>query len=91
MDNIKKKNEIQMKLLETVIFDMKNTLDDTSLVVPWLSLCTSTAGDVGLIPGWGIRIPPCSVVWPKIKFKGLPWWLSGEESACQCSRHGFDP
>ena len=22
---------------------------------------------------------------------GLPWWLSGKESACQCSRHGFDP
>ena len=21
----------------------------------------------------------------------LPWWLSGEESACQCRRHGFDP
>ena len=22
---------------------------------------------------------------------GLPWWLSGKESACQCGRHGFDP
>ena len=22
---------------------------------------------------------------------GLPWWLSGKESACQCSRHGFNP
>ena len=21
----------------------------------------------------------------------LPWWLSGKESACQCSRKGFDP
>ena len=21
----------------------------------------------------------------------LPWWLSGEESACQCRRGGFDP
>ena len=20
---------------------------------------------------------------------GLPWWLSGKESACQCMRHGF--
>ena len=39
-----------MKLLETVIFDMKNTLDDTSLVVQWLSLCTSTAGGAGSIP-----------------------------------------
>ena len=22
---------------------------------------------------------------------GLPWWLSGKESACQCKRHGCDP
>ena len=22
---------------------------------------------------------------------GLPWWLSGKESACQCRRHMFDP
>ena len=22
---------------------------------------------------------------------GLPWWLSGKESACQCRRHGFGP
>ena len=22
---------------------------------------------------------------------GLPWWLSGKESACQCKRCGFDP
>ena len=23
--------------------------------------------------------------------RGLPWWSSGKESACQCRRHGFDP
>ena len=22
---------------------------------------------------------------------GLPWWLSGKESTCQCRRHEFDP
>ena len=22
---------------------------------------------------------------------GLPWWLSGKESTCQCRRHGFNP
>ena len=22
---------------------------------------------------------------------GLPWWLSGEESICQCRRHRFGP
>ena len=21
----------------------------------------------------------------------LPWWLSGQESICQCRRHEFDP
>ena len=23
--------------------------------------------------------------------EGLPWWLSGKESTCQCKRHGFNP
>ena len=27
----------------------------------------------------------------KIDQTGLPWWLSGKESASQCRRHGFDP
>ena len=27
----------------------------------------------------------------KKKIRGLPWWLSGKESACQCRRHGFNP
>ena len=22
---------------------------------------------------------------------GLPWWLGGKDSACQCKRCGFDP
>jgi len=22
---------------------------------------------------------------------GLPWWSSGEEFACRCRGHGFDP
>ena len=25
-----------------------------------------------------------------IQDNGLPWWLSGKESACQCRRHRFD-
>ena len=25
-----------------------------------------------------------------IAFLGLPWWLSGKESTCQCRRSGFD-
>ena len=26
-----------------------------------------------------------------IPAQGLAWWLSGNESACQCWRHGFNP
>ena len=29
----------------------------------------------------------CSLIW----ILGLPRWLSGKESACQCRRLGFDP
>ena len=29
----------------------------TSLVVQWLRLCASIAGGMGLIPGWGNKIP----------------------------------
>ena len=28
---------------------------------------------------------------PKRNSSGLPWWSSGEESACQCRRHGYYP
>ena len=27
----------------------------------------------------------------KGRWRGLPWWLGGEESAYQCRRHMFDP
>ena len=31
-------------------------------------------------------------VWPSWRgCYGLPWWLRGKESACQCRRRGFDP
>ena len=26
-----------------------------------------------------------------VRSQGLPWWLSGEESTCQCRRCGFNP
>ena len=34
----------------------KNRLDETSLVVQWLTACTSTAGGMGLVPHWGTKI-----------------------------------
>ena len=27
----------------------------------------------------------------RVKRRGLPWWRSGRESACQCRGHGFEP
>ena len=27
----------------------------------------------------------------KNKIPGLPWWLTGQESTCQCRRHRFSP
>ena len=35
----------------------KNYFLGTSLVVQWLGLCASTAGDMGSIPGRGTKIP----------------------------------
>ena len=34
----------------------KNILKRTYLVVQWLRLCASTAGFMGSVPGWGIKI-----------------------------------
>ena len=39
----------------------------TSLGVQWLTLCTSTAGDSGLIPGQGTKIPHVEQRGQKIK------------------------
>ena len=47
-------------------------------------------------PGWQKGVPPgCPVTLcdspSSPRATGLPWWLSGKESACQCRRHQFDP
>ena len=31
------------------------------------------------------------VIYSEIASVGLPWWLSGKESTCQCRRHRLDP
>ena len=54
------------------------------------------AESAGLIAGWGTGILNATSHGPKIKkkkkkFTGLPWWLRGKESACQCRGHGFYP
>ena len=38
---------------------------------------------------WPLRVLCLRVTIINTKM-GLPWWLSGKESAYQCSRHGFD-
>ena len=41
--------------------------DGNSLAVQWLRLHTSTTGDTGSIPGWGIKT--LHAMWPKKKKK----------------------
>ena len=41
----------------------------TSVAVHWLRLHVPSAGDTGLIPGWGTKIPHSA--WPKDKDKFL--------------------
>ena len=36
---------------------LKKKIHGTSLAVQWLRLCASDTGGVGLIPGWGTKIP----------------------------------
>ena len=44
---------------------------------------------------WGVLLEVClsqqDFKFVKIVVQGLPWWLSGKESTCQCRRHRFDP
>ena len=37
------------------------------------------------------RLPEPSLKFSSESMVGLPRWLGGKESACQCRRHGFDP
>ena len=37
--------------------NLRLTTGGNSLVVQWLGLCASTAGDIGFIPGGGTKIP----------------------------------
>ena len=36
-------------------------------------------------------VKPMRKIWIKNTQRGLPWWRSGWESACQCRGHGFEP
>ena len=50
-------------------------------------------GDESLDCGLGAQSCPyifLAINWLTIRIK-LPWWLSGEEFACQCTRHRFNP
>ena len=38
---------------------------------------------------WVLKLPRMYTF--NYSLSGLPWWLSGKESACQWRRHGFNP
>ena len=49
-------------------------------------------GEPGGLPFVGSHRGGCD--WKRLSsssIKGLPWWLSGKESTCQCRRYGFKP
>ena len=52
-----------------------NDVGRTSLVVQWLRLHTSNAGDAGLIPGWETG-SLCHMVWPLKKKWRWEYWTS---------------
>ena len=72
-----------------------------------LRLHLPVLGGMDSIPGGEVKIPHASWLkktkhkteaiknpvktFYKWSTSGLPWWLSGEGSACQCKRRGFDP
>ena len=53
-----------------------------SLAVPWLGLCSSTAAGVGLIPGWGTKIPQAHGMWCSQKNQKLQWSITSLQSEC---------
>ena len=52
------------------------------LVVQWLRLPTSTAGDMDPIPGQGTSIPICHTAWQKIFLKKQKCMWSGRDCCC---------
>ena len=59
----------------------------------WEVLMLQQAGDCPDVLGWWYPVKRENVFvrTNKILSGGLPWWLSGEDSACQCRRLGLDP
>ena len=67
-------------------------ISGTSLVVQWLGLRASTAGDTGSIPGWGTKIPhaSCPIPPPKKEREVISekvFTLSYESEDQGCSLH----
>ena len=64
-------------------------LPGCSLALPGMGICSSKAPPrVPLDPTPRLSLCHHS----SVKFdQGLPWWLNGRESTCQCRGRGFDP
>ena len=56
------------------------------------SPCFSAQGSPSLRENYYFQVSLRSLAWKRCKnHLGLSWWLRDKESACQCSRHGFNP
>ena len=72
-------------------FRVQSLLDSGWCIVMWFPenfLCVISWNKEVMRPQ-GCVLRECD--WGSLEFGGLPWWLSGKESFCQCKRHGFDP
>ena len=70
------------------MWNLKKMIQGNSLVVQWLGLCTSTAGDMGVTPGWGTQI--LDVIQPKKEKQKAPSRLvsPGLWEDCEKRYHG---
>ena len=57
----------------------------------WLKRLSSSSSKIGLLARFCAWEKWGSEKGSKDHTAGLPWWLSGIESTCQCCRHRFDP
>ena len=62
-------------------------------IAPWQSWLDHVGIDTRKLPlpmwrrNWWWKLD----IYSRMRKKGLPWWCSGWESACQCRGHGFEP
>ena len=88
------------KLFQFILEGNVFTLSSSVMIFLFFStfslLAISAQGSFKLFLSWSFWpfCLPChcqQIASLKTRRRGLPWWRSGWESACQCRGHGFEP